>query len=143
MRTLSRYIFREIVSSAFLGTFLSTAVIFLQVAGPLFETVVQSNASWRQVGYLFALALPQVLPLTVPFGVLIGILIGIGRLSSDGEITAMRAAGIPSRVVLWPVLTFGILATGLAGWASIKLTPSALRETYLLVNRIAASRVTV
>jgi LPS export ABC transporter permease LptG/LPS export ABC transporter permease LptF len=143
MRTLSRYIFREIVSSAFLGTFLSTSVIFLQVAGPLFETVVQSNASLRQVGYLFALALPQVLPLTIPFGVLIGILIGIGRLSSDGEITAMRAAGVPSRVVLYPVLTFAVLSTALAGWASIRITPWAMRETYALVNRITASRLTV
>ncbi|HLY64492.1 MAG TPA: LptF/LptG family permease, partial [Chloroflexota bacterium] len=143
MRILSRYIFREIVSSAFLGTFLATAIIFLQKAGTLFEVVVRSSSNWETVVYLFLLALPQVLPLTIPFGVLIGILIGLGRLSSDGEITAMRAAGVPSRTVIYPVLVFAILATALAGYASIKLTPWALREVFVLTTRLLATRATV
>ena len=143
MRTLTRYIFREIFSSALLGTFLATAIIFLQQAGILFEAVVRNSGNWESLVYLFLLALPQVLPLTIPFGVLIGILIGLGRLSSDGEITAMRAAGVPSRVVLYPVLVFAIGCTALAGWASIRVTPWALRESFLLLNRLLASRVTV
>ena len=44
------------------------------------------------------------LPLTIPFGVLVGILIGLGRMASDGEIMAMRAAGVSSRKVIAPVL---------------------------------------
>ena len=143
MRILSRYIFREIVSSAFLGTFLATAIIFLQMAGKLFEVIVRSSTTWESMLSLFMLALPQVLPLTIPFGVLIGILIGLGRLASDGEITAMRAAGVSSRVVMYPVLTFAILSMMLAGFASVKLTPWALRESFLLLNRLIASRGTV
>ena len=49
---------------------------------------------------LLVLAMPPVLPLTIPFGVLVGILIGLGRMASDGEIVAMRAAGVPSRKVI-------------------------------------------
>ena len=143
MRILSRYIFREIFSSAMLGAFLATAIIFLQQAGTLFEIVVRSSSGWESMVYLFLLALPQVLPLTIPFGVLIGILIGLGRLSSDGEITAMRAAGVPSRTVLYPVLIFAVAATAVAGFASIRVTPWALRETFLLLNKLLASRVTV
>src|SRR5690349_21151210 len=143
MRILSRYVFREIFSSALLGTFLATAIIFLQKAGTLFEVVVRSSSNWESVLYLFLLALPQVLPLTIPFGVLIGILIGLGRLSSDGEITAMRAAGVPSRTVMYPVMVFAILATCVAGLASVRLTPWALRETFQLLNKLLASRVTV
>jgi lipopolysaccharide export LptBFGC system permease protein LptF len=48
--------------------------------------------------------MPPVLPLTIPFGVLVGILIGLGRMAADGEITAMRAAGVSSRRVIAPVL---------------------------------------
>ena len=143
MRILSRYIFREIVSSALLGAFLATAVIFLQGSGTLLEILVQGAANWQTVGYLFLLALPRVLPLTIPFGVLIGILIGLGRLSSDGEIIAMRAAGVSSRTVLYPVIAFALLATALASWASVRLTPWALRETYRVVNKVAASRLSV
>ncbi|HET9319944.1 MAG TPA: LptF/LptG family permease, partial [Bryobacteraceae bacterium] len=94
MRILTRYVFREIVSSALLGTLLATFVIFLQQVDKLFELLVRSSAHTTTVLWLFALALPPVLPLTVPFGVLVGILIGLGRMSTDGEITAMRAAGV-------------------------------------------------
>ncbi len=76
MRILSRYVFREILTSALLGTFLTTFVIFLQqVASRLFELLVRSSASPQTVLKLFALALPAVLPLSIPFGVLVGILI--------------------------------------------------------------------
>ena len=60
LRLLGRYIFREIFSSALLGTFLSTAIIFLQQAGTLFEVVVRSSSNWESMVYLFLLALPAV-----------------------------------------------------------------------------------
>ena len=50
-------------------------------------------------------------------------------MSSDGEIIAMRAAGVSSRKVIAPVLLFALLGTGLAGWASLRLTPYAYRES--------------
>src|SRR5712691_1025470 len=124
MRIISRYIFREIISSALLGTLLATFVIFLQGGGQLFALLVRSSAKPETVGYLFALAMPPLLPLTVPFGVLVGILIGLGRMSTDGEITAMRAAGAPSQKVILPVMSFALMATIVAGASSIWLTPA-------------------
>jgi lipopolysaccharide export LptBFGC system permease protein LptF len=98
LRLIGRYVFREILSSAVLSTLLATCVIFLQRVDKLFEVLVgSSNAAFKTVITLFALAMPPVLPLTIPFGVLVGILIGLGRMASDGEITAMRAAGVSSR----------------------------------------------
>src|SRR3981081_1942415 len=112
---LGRYIFREVISSTLLGTLLATFVIFLQRSGHIFELLISSSAKPRVAAKVFALALPQLLPLTIPFGVLVGILIGLGRMSSDGEITAMRAAGVPSRKVITPVMTFALLAATVAG----------------------------
>ncbi len=129
MRILSRYIFREIVSSALLGTVLATFVIFLQRVDRYFELLVRSSAKTATVLSLFGLAMPAVLPLTVPFGVLVGILIGLGRLATDGEITAMRAAGVSSRAVIRPVLTFALVATLITGAASLWFTPRAARNT--------------
>ena len=97
-RLLSRYVFREILTSALLGTALATFVIFMKTAGPLFELLVKGNAtSAATVGLLFLYTIPSVLPLTIPFGALVGILIGLGRMGADGEIVAMRATGISSR----------------------------------------------
>jgi LPS export ABC transporter permease LptG/LPS export ABC transporter permease LptF len=142
MRILSRYVFREILSSAMLGTMLATFVIFLHAVDRYFELLVRSSGHTGTVLWLFVLALPPVLPLAVPFGVLVGILIGLGRMSTDGEITAMRAAGVSSRMVIAPVLTFALLATLLTGAASLWLTPRAFRQSVNILNRLGAEQLT-
>ena len=109
MRLLGRYIFREILTSSLLGTLLATFVIFLHGADALFKVLVGTSPPPATVAKLLMLALPPVLPFTVPFGVLVGILIGLGRMSADGEIIAMRAAGVSSRKVILPVLVFACL----------------------------------
>jgi len=141
VRILGRYIFREILTSSLLGTFLATFVTFLQKADKLFAVLVGANAKPRVVAELFAWSIPQLLPLTIPFGVLVGILIGLGRLSSDGEIIAMRAAGVSSRKVIAPVLFFALLGVGLAGYASLRLTPLAARESTRILDEIAATQL--
>ena len=112
MRLLSRMIFREVLVSATLGATLFTFIIFLQKARPLFEFLVRSPGPASQVAYLFALVLPQALPFTIPAGILFATLLTVSRMSSDGEVTAMRAAGVPGRRVLPPLLTFGFLRRG-------------------------------
>src|SRR5437870_4238357 len=130
MRLLSRAIFREVLTSALLGTILFTFVLFLQRVGRLFEILVRSSAPPKTVGYLFSLAIPFTLTFTVPLGVLVGVLIALSRMSSDGEITAMRAAGVPSRKVVAPVMVFACLATVITAAASLWLTPYATWRTY-------------
>ena len=143
MRILTRYVFREIITSALLGVSLATFVVFLQGPGrQLFELLVRSPASPATVFRLFLLSLPPVLPLTVPFGVLVGILIGLGRLASDGEIIAMRASGIPSRIVTPPVLLFAGLATVAAGLAALWLTPTAYNANLKILNKLIAAQLT-
>jgi len=143
MRILSRYVFREVLTSALLGTVLATVVVFLQGPAKLLLEVVVREAITADAGVkLFLYALPRVLPLTIPFGVLVGILIGLGRMASDGEITAMRAGGVSSRTVVPPVMMFCLIATGLAGTASLWLTPKAIRNSLIIMNRVAAEQLT-
>jgi LPS export ABC transporter permease LptG len=141
-RLLGRYIFREIISSALLGTLLATFVLFLRNVDPIFELLVRSNGAgvWI-VLQLFGLALPSVLPFTVPFGVLVGILIGLGRMAADGEIIAMRAAGVSSRKVILPVLTFATLGAGLGFYVTLRLTPYSIHRYNDLVNELQKSQL--
>src|ERR1700685_2371492 len=139
MGLLSRSIFREVANSALLGTVLFTFVLFLQRVGKLFEILVRSSAPPHTVGYLFALAIPSTLIFTVPLGVLVGVLIALSRMSSDGEITAMRAAGVPARRVIPPVLTFAALATLITAASALWLTPFAEKTTYRVLNKLVAA----
>ena len=72
-RILSRYVFREIVSSALIGVVLFTFVLFLRSVGQLFELLVRRTASAEMVAYLFVLTLPQTLTFTIPMGVLVAL----------------------------------------------------------------------
>jgi len=142
MGLLNRAIFREVAASALLGTILFTFVIFLQRVGKLFEILVRSSAPPPTVAYLFGLAIPFTLTLTLPLGVLVGVLIALSRMSSDGEVTAMRAAGVPSRKVIGPVLTFAVVGMLVAAAASLWLTPWAARTTYRVLNQLVAAELT-
>jgi len=142
MRILSRAIIREILSSAALGTALFTFVLFLQKLDRLFELLVRSSASPLTVAKLFVFAIPATVPFSLPLGVLVGILIALSRMSADGEITALRASGVPSVALARPVLMFataGLVATALA---SLWITPLTLKLTSDIAKKLAATQLT-
>jgi LPS export ABC transporter permease LptF/LPS export ABC transporter permease LptG len=142
MGLLFRAIFREVAKSAVFGTALFTFVLFLQRVGKLFEILVRSSASPATVAHLFVLAIPFTLSFTMPLGVLCGVLIALSRMSSDGEIVAMRAAGVPSRKVIPPVLLFATFAMLVTFTASLWLTPYATWKTYKVLNQLSAAELT-
>lgn len=133
-RRLSWTLFREVLVSSTLGSVLFTSVLFLFLSRRLFEFVVQNPGPWRTTVRLFALVLPQALPYTIPLGVLVGTLLALSRMSTDGEITAMRAAGVPGRRVAPAVMAFAFLGLLIAGAATTWLTPWSIREGYRIRN---------
>jgi len=146
MRILSRAIFREVFGAALLGTLLFTSVLFLQQLGSsnnkLFEILVRGSARPSIVAYLFLLVIPPTLVFSLPVGTLVGVLIGLSRMSSDGEITAMRASGVPSRVIVGPVFFLALLMTAAAALTTLWLTPLSVRELYRVANQVAARQLT-
>jgi len=142
MRLLSRTLFLEILANAVLGCVLFTFVLVLDLARPLFQFLVRDSGSPRLVAELFALVLPQALPYAIPLGVLVGTLITLSRMSSDGEVTAMRAAGVSGRRVAPPILAFGFVMTLVAAAASLWLTPWSIRERYKIQNQLISGQLT-
>ncbi len=139
MRILSRAIFKEVSTGALLGTLLFVFVLFLQTIKQLSAMLVKSSAPFPVVAKLLLYALPSTLPFALPLGVLVGILIGLSRMSTDSEITAMRAAGISSTTVARPVMLFAFLAMAITAMASLWLTPLSLNlETKTARNFVAA-----
>ena len=142
MGLLNRAILRELFSNAFLGTVLFTFVLFLQRAGKSFELLVRSSATPSTIASLFGLLLPLTMTFALPTGALVGILITLSRMSSDGEIIGMRAAGVPSRRILSPVLVVGIFFTLITAACSLWLTPWSIRKTETLLGKLAAEELT-
>jgi LPS export ABC transporter permease LptG/LPS export ABC transporter permease LptF len=142
MRILSRAIFREVLTSASLGTVLFIFVLFLRTIERLSVLLVRTSAPSSVIAKLLLYALPSTIPFALPLGVLVGILIGLSRMSSDSEITAMRAAGIASITVARPVLLFAFLALTATAMASLWLTPLSLHLESNIARNLAASQLT-
>jgi len=113
-RLIERYVLRTILPYGFAALILVTAILFVQQTGRYFETVFHGV---MPAGFIYGLSLallPTVLVFTIPMAVLCGTIIGLGRMSSDSELVAMRAAGVSTWRTLWPALLVGLLATGAA-----------------------------
>src|SRR5215472_19118694 len=118
MRILDRYIFREILTPTLIGLAALTFVFFSQQLGKLLEIMVRQSATLREIGELSLAIIPNVLTFTIPMAVLVGILTGFGRMSSDSEAIAFRAAGISMHRLLRPVM----LLAGTAWFINLTLT---------------------
>lgn len=142
MRILSRAIFREIFSSAALGTLLFVFVLFLRTIERLSVLLVKISAPWQVIAKLVLYALPATLPFALPLGVLVGIIVGLSRMSADSEIIAMRASGVSSYTVVRPVLLFSFLAMAVTSLASLWLTPLSLHLETKVARNFAAAQLT-
>jgi lipopolysaccharide export system permease protein len=129
VRLLDRHVLTETAVS---GGAATGAFVFVMVAGNILTQVSNAIASGRVSGWegleLVGLLIPGVLPYAMPLGLLTGVLIAFGRMSSQQELTAMKASGRSLGRIARPAL---LLAGGLAllsAWLNLEVSPSANTE---------------
>ena len=117
MNLLDRHIFKSILTTCAAAVCLFAFVlmagnILRELLGPL----LAGQLRFVTFGRLVLLLLPVVMSYALPLGTLTGVLLTFGRLSSDSEITAMRAAGLGVPRIAMPVFAMAVLgvAVGLA-----------------------------
>ncbi len=106
VRTINRYILREISVPFLLGLAVFTLILLIARILKLVEMVVNRGVPALEVLKLFSYILPGFLEVTVPMAVLLAVLVAFGRLSSDSEITALKTSGVSLYQLLRPVAVF-------------------------------------
>ena len=142
MRILFRYVLREVLVTALIGAFVFTFVLFLPRIGGVMELLVRPGAASGDILHLFLLMVPQLFRFSIPMGVLVGVLVGLGRLSSDREITAMRAAGIPGGRCVLPVGFLAVVAGAVCAATTLYFNPIAQREFHAIAETLNISQAT-
>jgi lipopolysaccharide export system permease protein len=121
VKILDRYILRELIVPFVTGLGVFTSILLIVRILKLVELVVNRGVPIGQILLLFSYILPAFLEVTVPMALLLAILVAFGRLSSDSELIALRAAGISLYRLLVPVAGFAsivaILTLGLSLYA--------------------------
>jgi LPS export ABC transporter permease LptF/LPS export ABC transporter permease LptG len=136
-RLIERYVLRTIFPYSLASLVLLTAILFAQQTGRYFETIFHGVVPSSLVYGLALALLPTVLVFTIPMAVLSGTIIGLGRMGSDSELVAMRAAGISTWRMLWPALALGLIATGASAELNLKETPRAQQQLKSVAIRSA------
>ncbi|MSR72342.1 MAG: YjgP/YjgQ family permease [Opitutales bacterium] len=129
MRILDRHVLVETAITSIVAT---GAFVFVLVGGNVLKKVVGAVASgqvstWQGVE-LVGLLFPGVIPYALPMGVLTGFLIAFGRMSSQNEITAMKAGGIKLLRIARPALILAASFALLAAWLNLEIAPLANTE---------------
>ncbi len=136
-RLIERYILRTIFPYSLASLILLTAILFAQQTGRYFETIFHGVMPASFVYGLALALLPTVLVFTIPMAVLSGTIIGLGRMGSDSELVAMRAAGVSTWRMLWPALAIGLLATAATGELNLREAPQAQQQLKSVAIRSA------
>lgn len=108
------YVGREFLLSFFVAFLFFFFIFFVNQMLLLAEEILTKRVRLIYVIRLIIYALPSIVALCFPFGSLVGALMTVGRLSSDNEIVAFKASGIPLRKVFYPLLVLGVVFSGVS-----------------------------
>ena len=143
MRLLSRYVLRQIMGPSILAVLVFAV---LGVANEIQERVSDLPIDQMGIGDISRLTLyflPTLIAYIVPATYLMGILLAFGRLSQNGEIVAMKAAGVPLKRLVIPVILLGALLSGACFVIQDQVQPWAISSAYRLIFTELPLRVTL
>jgi len=125
MRTLDRYIFREMATPFFLSMAVLLLVLFLQRLFRLADLVVSKGATLASTAQILLYVVPGFLVITLPMSLLVAALTVFSRMSADSEVTAMKASRISLYSMIRPVFLFALLTFAATAATSLVLVPGA------------------
>jgi LPS export ABC transporter permease LptG len=137
---LDRYIARELVSPFAFGCALFTFFLVIDRIYHLTDLVITKGVPFYLVLQLLVFMLPSFMAHTLPMALLVAVLLAAGRLASDLEVVAFKAAGISILRLFRPVLVAALLVTLVCASFTLVLNPIANREFQRQLFRILQTR---
>jgi lipopolysaccharide export system permease protein len=142
MRILRDYILKEFFHTFFLSVVVFTFVLLVGNIIMLADLIINKGVDLVSVTKLFLFLIPWLLSFTLPIAALTGVILTFGRLSSDGELTAMRASGISLYRIAFPVLMIGIIFSFLAFFLNDQVAPNASFASRRVIKEIGVKKPT-
>lgn len=141
--TLWRYILRELIPPF---VFSLSLIIFLFILNLVFQMlgrIAGKGLPLQTIAEFFFLNLAWMVALAVPMAVLVATLTAYGRLSADGEITALKATGVGQGRLVMPAVFAGTLMAVLLVYFNNNLLPDMNHRSRQLQADIRRKRPTM
>lgn len=128
---------KEIAGPWVFGVFLFGSLLFAATWLGRVAEYISKGLPGNMVWQFSMLLLPGILVQTFAMSSLLGSLLAFGRLSSDSEVVAIRAAGVSLFRMIMPVAAFSILVALAAFSINEIYVPLAAKRSQVLLNEIA------
>jgi lipopolysaccharide export system permease protein len=143
MKILTRYILREHIGPFLLAFLTITFLLIIDLVPKIIDHIIDKDLEVAVVFEIIGLNLAWMLALSIPMSVLVATLMAFGRLTSDFEITAIKASGVNLLRVLVPLLVAGaLLMVGMIEFND-RVLPDLNKRSRLLWADISAMRPTL
>jgi len=110
---LASYLLREISGLYIVGILAFCLLLSIDLLSVLARQLIDHNAPFMSVVKLLVLKFPWFLHLSLPIAAVFAVLLATGRLAKDSELKASYALGVKPLSLFFPILLFGLFATGL------------------------------
>ncbi len=142
-RTLYRYLLKELAPAFFLGLIGFTFILLTGRILQLTELFVNKGVPLGYIVKLLYFLLPSFLSLTIPMATLLSVTLAFNRLSSDNEVTALKASGISLYQMMPPVLVFAFFAFLATTLLALYSVPKANLASRALLYEVASTRANI
>ncbi|MGA1193080.1 MAG: LptF/LptG family permease [Kiritimatiellia bacterium] len=122
MRILQRYLLKDYLVSFLMTLSVFTFVMCLGVVIRAIDIAARGVSS-ELIMKLFLLNIPYMMTFTIPMSALTACLLLFGRLSFDGELTALKASGMSLWNIIAPVIIMSVLLSMLCIYINVSVAP--------------------
>jgi lipopolysaccharide export system permease protein len=125
MRTLDRYIFREVAVTCIAVTVVLLVILLSNQLARVLSQAAANDFPREVVFALIALTSAGYLTVIVPIGFYLSIMLGLGRLYHESEMAAVQSCGVGPAGLFRPIGLLGVLIAALLVWLSFWAIPGA------------------
>ena len=138
MRTLDRYIFREVAVTCIAVTLVLLVILLSNQLARVLSQAAANDFPREVVFALIALTSAGYLTVIVPIGFYLSIMLGLGRLYHESEMAAIQACGVGPVGLFRPIGLLGLGVAALLVWLSFWAIPNATARAQQI--RVSALR---
>jgi lipopolysaccharide export system permease protein len=125
MRTLDRYIFREVAVTSIAVTVVLLVILLSNQLARVLSQAAANDFPREVVLSLIALTSAGYLTVIVPIGFFLSIMLGLGRLYHESEMAAIQSCGVGPAGLFRPIGLLGAAIAALLVWLSFWAIPNA------------------
>lgn len=128
MRTLDRYIFREVALTWIAVTAVLLVILLSNQLARVLSQAAANDFPRGVVLSLIALTSAGYLTVIVPIGFFLAIMLALGRLYHESEMTAIQSCGVGPAGLFRPIAVLGAIIAALLVWLSFWAIPGAMNR---------------